>query len=65
MSQVTWPVVVKHAQKQIDECRDALETAPSETVIKIQARVAVWRQILSLPETLKADAEESDRAGYN
>lgn len=53
MIHVPWPAVVQHAQTQIEEARGALERAEIDRIPAIQARIAVWREVLDLPERLK------------
>ena len=53
----TWGAVVQRADEQLTELRLALETAPIERVEKLQAAIAVWRDVLALPETLAPDTD--------
>lgn len=65
MRQLPWGQVVKHAAARIEECRDALERADTERVHVLQARIAVWREVIELPDTAKSHEELSEKAAYN
>jgi len=53
----TWLAVEKHANERIEAVKDALTTAPAETVTSLQAEVRVWRSVLALATTLAPDTQ--------
>lgn len=59
-----WRTIVRHAEARIEELRTALETAPMDHIVRLQAEIATWRKVLELPETLAVPVID-DRAGYS
>lgn len=60
-----WKRIERHAQDRIEELRLALETVPADHLVRLQAEIAVWRQVMILPETLSDEQIAPESAGYN
>ncbi|MBK8168215.1 MAG: hypothetical protein IPK64_19890 [bacterium] len=44
-----WQLVAEHLQQRLEKDRKALETAQDKSVITLQARIALLRELLDLP----------------
>ena len=61
----TWFAVERHAKDRIEEIRTALETAPIDAVIGLQAEARALRSVLTLPVTLNPGNDlEPEVSGY-